>query len=81
MCIHRHEGSWRSIGYVHGRATYAGGFQFMLATWRAAGGTASTLDDIAGSSPREQVYRAWLTYRRDGDSWREWGTARACGLR
>ena len=29
----------------------------------------------------EWLYRAYLVYRRDGDSWREWGTARACRLR
>jgi hypothetical protein len=32
-------------------------------------------------SPREQLYRSYLVWRRDGGSWREWGTARACGLR
>jgi len=33
------------------------------------------------ASPREQLYRAWLVYRRDNNSWREWGTAPACGVR
>jgi hypothetical protein len=51
--------------------------QFTLYTWRSVGGT--SFPHLA--SPREQLYRAWLVYRRDGNSWREWGTARACGLR
>lgn len=55
--------------------------QFMLATWRSAGGTARSLDDIAASPPREQLYQAWIVWKRDGHSWREWGTAAACGLR
>jgi hypothetical protein len=88
VCIHEQEGSWVSIGYVHGVATYGGGMQFMLGTWHRAGGAGSSLWDIARASPREQLYRAWLVWDRDAGkphdgigSWREWGTAGMCGLR
>jgi hypothetical protein len=81
LCIHSREGAWNSIGYVHGVATYGGGMQFMLGTWHGAGGWARSLSDIARASPKEQLYRAYLVWRRDGRSWREWGTAGACGLR
>jgi len=82
LCIHQHEGAWDAIGYVNGRPTYGGGFQFMVATWQSAGGTEASVYGIAQTSPREQLYRAWLVWRRDGNSWREWGRpARACGLR
>jgi hypothetical protein len=81
LCIHSHEGAWNAIGYVNGVATYGGGMQFMLATFNGVGGGASSLSDIAGRPPREQLYRAWLVYLRDGHSWREWGTAGRCGLR
>ena len=80
-CIHEHEGAWNSIGYVRGVATYGGGMQFMLGTWRGAGGTAGSLWDIARASPREQLYRAWIVWQRDHDRWSaEWGTAGVCGL-
>lgn len=83
VCIHSHEGAWNSIGYVHGRATYGGGMQFLLSTYTRKGveGMASSLWDIAHASPREQLYRAWLVWKQDGGSWHEWGTAGACGLR
>jgi hypothetical protein len=73
LCIHRHEGGF-TANTGNG---YYGGFQFLLGTWRSVGGRVRP--DLA--SPREQLYRAWLVYRRDGMSWREWGTARLCGLR
>lgn len=81
ICIHEHEGAFNSIGYVKGVATYAGGFQFMLDTWHSVGGVALDLTDITRASKREQLYRAWLVWARDGRSWREWGTASKCGLR
>ena len=81
LCIHRREGAWNAIGYVHGRPTYGGGLQFMVATWQSVGGAETSVYGIAQTSPREQLYRAWLVWRRDGGSWREWGTARACGLK
>jgi Transglycosylase-like domain len=52
-------------------------FQFELATWVSVGGMGSPTD----ASRSEQTYRAWLVYSRDGHSWREWSTARGCGLR
>jgi hypothetical protein len=81
VCIHSHEGAWDSIGYVRGVPTYAGGMQFLVSTWRAAGGRETSLAAIAAAPIREQLYRAWITWRRDGGSWREWGTAGRCGLR
>ena len=75
------EGAWNAVGYVRGVPTYGGGLQFMVATWQSVGGTEASVYGIAQASPREQLYRAWLVWRRDGNSWREWGTARACGLR
>ena len=81
LCIHSKEGAWDAIGYVHGRPTYGGGLQFMVATWQSVGGVEASVYGIAKASPRQQLFRAWLVYRRDGNSWREWGTARACGLK
>lgn len=81
VCIHGHEGAWNAIGYVNGVATYGGGVQFELSTWQSVGGVARTLTDITLASPREQIYRMWLVYLRDGNSFREWGTAGMCGLR
>jgi len=72
LCIHAHEGAWNDDT---GNGYY-GGMQFLLATWAGVGGI--TRPDRA--SPREQLYRAWLVWNRDGDSWREWGTASICGL-
>lgn len=73
LCIHRHEGAFNA----NTGNGYYGGFQFLLSTWQSVGG--HVRPDLA--SPREQLYRAWLVYRRDGNSWREWGTATLCGLR
>ena len=81
VCIHGHEGAWNSIGYVNGVATYGGGMQFMLSTWQSVGGSGSSLADITVQSPREQLYRAWLVWQRDGGSWSEWGTRGMCSLR
>jgi resuscitation-promoting factor RpfA len=72
LCIHRREGAWNADT---GNGYY-GGFQFLLSTWVGAGGI--TRPNLA--SPREQLYRARLVWLRDGHSWREWGTAGACGL-
>lgn len=77
LCIHHYEGAWNA---ATGNG-YAGGMQFTLYTWRSVGGRARSLVTIARASPREQLYRAYLVYRRDGNSWREWGTAGRCGLK
>ncbi|RDI73279.1 Transglycosylase-like domain-containing protein [Gaiella occulta] len=87
MCIHRHESvDWHRAGRDwQGRPSpYFGGMQFLVSTWRRAGGSGLPSD----ASPREQLYRAYRIWDmgagRMGDglgSWREWGTAGACGLR
>ncbi len=76
MCIHQHEGAFNS---ATGNG-YEGGFQFLRSTWVAVGGRVSGTHWASVAPPREQLYRAWLVYHRDGNSWREWGTARACGV-
>lgn len=81
LCIHAHEGAWNAIGYVNGRAVYGGGLQFLPGTWIRARGAPLSVYGIAKTSPREQLFRAWIIYTLDGRSWREWGTAGSCGLR
>jgi len=73
MCVHEHEGAWNA----NTGNGYFGGMQFTLYTWRSVGGP--SMPHLV--SPREQLYRAWLVWRRDGRSWHEWGTAGMCGLR
>ncbi len=81
-CLHEHEGAWPDLT---GNG-YAGGLQFTAYTWQSVGGAVERdrygnithWADIA--SPREQIYRCWLVYLRDGRSFREWGTAGMCGL-
>lgn len=75
LCVHSHEsGNWHIYN-----PPYANGFQFTLYTWQSVGGSAS---NWVSASPREQLYRAWLVWKRDGGSWREWpNTSRMCGLR
>lgn len=74
LCVHSGEsGNW----HIH-NPPYANGFQFMYSTWVSAGGLPSTW---ISASPLEQIYRAWIVWSRDGQSWREWpNTSRACGL-
>jgi len=73
LCIHRFEGAWNA----NTGNGYYGGLQFTLRTWSTVGGR--TRPDLA--STREQLYRAWLLWRRYG--WRhDWpNTARLCGLK
>jgi hypothetical protein len=71
-CIHQHEGAWNA----NTGNGYYGGFQFLLSTWASVGGT--TRPDLA--APQEQLLRAHMVWARDGGSFREWGTAAACGL-
>jgi hypothetical protein len=73
LCIHAHEGAW-TANTGNG---YYGGMQFLASTWASANGRGLA----SAATPRDQLYRAWIVYLRDGRSWREWGTARACGLR
>ena len=80
QCIHRRESVDWHLDHVNwqGRSSpYAGGMQFLDDTWRRAGGTGNP----AHWSKREQLYRAWRIWKLGGGSWREWGTAKACGLR
>jgi hypothetical protein len=73
MCIHHYEGAWND----NTGNGYFGGLQFLLSTWNSVNGPSRP--DLV--SPREQLFRAWLVWRRDGNSFREWGTASLCGLR
>ena len=71
LCIHRHESTdWRNRGH------HFGGMQFNLSTWASVGGRGNPAD----ASPSEQIYRAFLVWKRDGGSWREWTTRSLCGL-
>lgn len=80
FCIHRHESvDWYRAGvdWAGNPSPYYGGFQFLVSTWQSVGGRGLPSD----WPPREQVYRAFLVWQRDGGSWAEWGTAGVCGLR
>ena len=80
LCIHNHESvNWHRAGidWKGNPSPYYGGLQFLISTWRTAGGTRLPSD----WSPREQLYRAWRIWSADNGSWHEWGTAKACGLR
>ncbi len=71
-CIRSHEG-WPTANTGNG---YYGSYQFLASTWRGVGGP--SLPHLVPL--REQTYRAWLVWSRDGGSWREWGTHRMCGV-
>lgn len=73
LCVHHREGAWNA---ETGNG-YSGGLQFTPYTWASVGGVGRA----SAASPREQLYRAWLVWKRDGGSWAEWGTAGLCGLR
>jgi hypothetical protein len=76
-CVHHYEGSWDA---ATGNG-YEGGLQFLRSTWMSVGGPVDANGHWASVvPPREQLFRAWLVWKRDGGSWREWGTARDCGL-
>lgn len=85
VCIHSHEGAWND----NTGNTYFGGLQFLEDTWKRAGGAHYAAFDHPGDSrypftpsPREQLYRAWVLWKRHGGAWTEWGDAvGACGLR
>lgn len=79
LCIHRHESvDWHRAGVDwRGRPSpYYGGMQFLVSTWSKAGGRGLP----SSATPREQLHRAWVVWKRDGGSWHEWGTAGVCGL-
>ncbi len=83
ICIHQHEGAWND----NTGNSYFGGLQWLPSTWSKAGGKHDIAFDHPGdsrypfhASPREEIYRCWLTYLKDHHSFREWGTAGICGL-
>lgn len=64
---------------------YTTGLQFTLYTWQSVFTPAERSLYIyahpASATPEQVIYRAWLVYQRDGNSWREWGSTKtACGL-
>lgn len=80
LCIYSHE----SGGYGWGAHTgngYETGMQFLPSTWLRAGGHLDAHGHFYMASPAEIVYRAWVIWRQDGGSWREWSTAGMCNLR
>jgi hypothetical protein len=83
ICIHGKEGALTD----NTGNSYFGGWQFLRSTWESVGGPYEIAFDHPGdpsypftAPAREQLFRAWLVWNRDGGSWREWGTAGACGL-
>jgi len=75
-CIHLKEGGW-AANTGNG---YFGGMQFAARTWRRVGGKSDPAFTHPGdptypfaASSSEQLYRAWLVWRRDGGTWRAWG--------
>jgi hypothetical protein len=80
QCVHTQEAPW---GANTGNGFY-GGMQFMPATWRHVGGRKDPAFEHPGdpaypfsASPAEQLYRAWLLWKRDGGTWRSWGAVGA----
>lgn len=79
-CVHLHEGAWRA----NTGNGYFGGMQFRRATWLAGGGAPVAALAHPGdpafpfSVPaRAQLRVAYAVWRRDGGSWRSWGTVGA----
>jgi hypothetical protein len=75
-CIHVKEGPW-SANTGNG---YFGGMQFAKQTWIRVGGKADPAFAHPGepgfpfrANAQEQLYRAWLVWKRDGGTWRSWG--------
>jgi len=80
QCVHLQEGGWKA----NTGNGFFGGLQFMAATWRRVGGRKDPAFAHPGdpaypfsASPAEQLYRAWLLWRRDGGTWRSWGAVGA----
>jgi hypothetical protein len=67
LCIHRHEGSWTDPD-----PPYYGGMQFHISTWKRAGGRGMPHH----ATVREQLYRAWIIWRKNDGRWNEWPTFR-----
>ena len=77
QCVHAKEGGWRA----NSGNGYFGGFQFSAGTWRSVGGKPDPAFTHHGTpfsaSAQEQLYRAWLLWKRDGGTWRSWGAVGA----
>jgi hypothetical protein len=79
-CVHAKEAPWRA----NTGNGYFGGMQFAAETWRRAGGAADPAFKHSGdpaypfrASVAEQLYRAWIVWKRDGGNWRSWGAVGA----
>lgn len=79
-CVHVKEGPW-SANTGNG---YFGGMQFSAATWKRLGGGPDPAFAHPGNAAyafgptaQEQLYRAWLLWKRDGGTWRSWGAVGA----
>ena len=79
-CVHMKEGSW---GANTGNG-YFGGMQFAAATWKRVGGKTDPAFKHPGdarfpfsATAEEQMYRAWIVWKRDGGTWRSWGAVGA----
>jgi transglycosylase-like protein len=75
-CVHLKEGPW-AANTGNG---FFGGFQFKAQTWKRVGGKPDPAFKHPGdpeypfhASTGEQLYRAWVLWRRDGRTWRSWG--------
>ena len=72
-CLHNRE----STDWFLVNPPYSGGLQMLDSTFQSVGGRGKA----GWWSVREQVFRAFLVWQRDGGSFREWSTAAACGVR
>ena len=79
-CVHLKEGAWKA----NTGNGYFGGMQFAAQTWRRLGGKPDPAFKHPGdpaypfsASTQEQLYRAWLLWKRDGGNWRSWGAVGA----
>jgi resuscitation-promoting factor RpfA len=79
-CVHLKEGVW----HANTGNGYFGGMQFAAKTWKRMRGAPDDSFAHPGDaaypfsvSVQEQLYRAWLVWKRDGGSWRAWGAVGA----
>jgi resuscitation-promoting factor RpfB len=79
-CIHLKEGPWNA----NTGNGYFGGMQFSAQTWKRVGGSADGAFAHPGdpaypfsATPQEQLYRAWLLWKRDNGTWHSWGAVGA----
>lgn len=86
LCIHRYEGGWGQIGYVHGVATYFGGLQMDMGFQRTYG---SEFLSRYGTANHWPIIDQIIAARRARDGYGGYGargygpwpnTARYCGL-